>query len=120
VADIYASDQQLVGMQTGFVNTSGKSPVWTYTYHSSSTDMLTDVTVTPFDFEIELGAYENPLPPVVLPVPFYDSDAALSTALINGGEEFLNRNPAAFVNVNAGLRIDPSAGPDTDDPFWAV
>lgn len=118
----FAHDQKLVGISTFMLGQVGSSAAWTYNFYSPSTEMQTDVTVTPFSVEAYEEEYAGSESPATLPLTYADSDRALLTGLLNGGQVFLQEHDATIIGLAAGIALesDLGAGPGTEGPYWAV
>lgn len=122
-ADQYDTDQDLRWITAGTgVDPSGTAYEWTYRFYSSSKDLETVVTVNPLEVEVDTSAAPDYLADMdPIPDGFVDSDAAVDTALANGGQEFVDdyspRNLSTIVSGGNLFWTDP---PDSDAEFWRV
>jgi len=119
----YASDQELrlVQAQTG-ISTSGTAYAWRYRFYSPSKDLETDVMVNPLRVTVDTSeAFGFLLDMDPLPERFLDSDAALDTALANGGQEFVDQYPLRnLTTIVSGGNLFWTDPPDPTAEFWRV
>ena len=122
-ADQYASDQELRWTQAGTgIEPSGMAFEWTYRFYSPSKDLETEVTVNPLEVTVDTSEATGFLPDMdPMPEEFIDSDAAVSAALADGGQAFIDqfspRNLTTLVSAGNLFWTDP---PDATAEFWRV
>ena len=119
----FASDQELrwIEAEDGILP-SGRAFEWTYRFYSPSTDLETSVTVNPLEVRVDTSEATGFLPEMdPLPDGFVDSDAALDTALANGGQEFIDQfSPQNLTTVVSGGNLFWTDPPDETAEFWRV
>jgi hypothetical protein len=122
-ADQYASDQELrwIEAESG-IDPSGMAFEWTYRFYSPSKRLETEVTVNPLAVAVDtseaLGFLTDMNP---MPDGFIDSDAALDTALANGGQEFVDQYPPRnLTTLVSGGNLFWTDPPDATAEFWRV
>ena len=122
-ADQYAPDQELrwIEAENG-IDPSGTAFEWTYRFYSPSKRLETEITINPLAVTVDTSeaiGFLTDMDP--MPDGFIDSDAALDTALANGGQEFVDqyppRNLTTFVSGGNLFWTDP---PDATAEFWRV
>ena len=119
----YASDQELrwIEAETG-IDSSGTAYAWRYRFYSPSKDLETEVVVNPLEVAVdtsEAGGFLTEMDP--LPDGFVDSDAALDTALANGGQEFVDDYPPRnLTTIVSGGNLFWTDTPDPTAEFWRV
>jgi hypothetical protein len=123
-ADQFASDQELrwIEAETG-IRPTGTAFEWTYRFYSPSTNLETEVTVNPLEVTVDTSTTRAGFVTDMDPMPdgFVDSDAAVDTALANGGQAFIDqfasRNLTTFVS---GGNLFWTGPPDATAEFWHV
>ncbi len=125
-AQAVAADAQAVGIAGADLGAeTGKSFFWTYIYYSASlqrhlgffASSVLCLPGSPDSGDDEDSGFEEFLIDP-LPTTRIDSDAALTTALENGGQEFIDANGEVSINV-IGMNADPAEfffGGDDDEP----
>ncbi|WP_243664000.1 T9SS type A sorting domain-containing protein [Rhodothermus marinus] len=107
------------------VNPDGTASWWTYdAYQSDANSQITVAVAAPEEtFVFEFYSSSPPTDPVAdwptLPEPFIDSDAAMATAMANGGSAFLETHPDAWITMEG--RAMPDRYPHLEGRFiWEI
>jgi len=107
------------------VNPDGTASWWTYdAYQSDANSQITVAVAAPEEtFVFEFYSSSPPTDPVAdwptLPEPFIDSDAAMATAMANGGSTFLESHPDAWITMEG--RAMPDRYPHLEGRFiWEI
>jgi len=84
--------------------TSGQAYTWRYTYHSTSDDAFTQVTVDPFSVETTPPASSSAFAARAdVPRAFVDSGEALQATLDDGGQAFIDERSFRPQNLNVSV-----------------
>ena len=119
----YAPDQELrwIEAETG-IRPTGTAYAWRYRFYSPSKDLETEVTVNPLDVTVDTSealGFLTEMDP--MPNGFVDSDAAVDTALANGGQEFIDEYPPRnLTTIVSGGNLFWIDTPDPTAEFWRV
>jgi len=119
----YASDQELRWVTAGYgIRPSGAAYEWTYRFYSPSKDLETKVIINPLEVAVdtsEAGGFLTEMTPI--PDGFIDSDAAVDTALADGGQEFIDQYPPKnLTTIVSGGNLFWTDTPDPSEEFWRV
>ena len=116
-----APDQQLVMLPANPVDSTGRAPLWTYTFHSPSQAELTTVLATGLlTFSSVVAAPGGPPTAGPVPIPFADSDGVLATAEGAGGAAFRDEHAARTVLVTLRGGYLPDDFPPATAAYWRV
>ncbi len=122
-ADQYAPDQELrwIEAENG-INPSGTAFEWTYRFYSPSKRLETEITINPLEVTVDTSeaiGFLTDMDP--MPEGFIDSDAAMSAALADGGQAFIDQfSPRNLTTLVSGGNLFWTDPPDATAEFWRV